>query len=205
MAPKHDPFMTRMRRRLRRLKREEHLADERGNTRKVSRIRKATAGVEFEIAKRQARRRDLGHVSVLDGTPTALGLKLVLLDARRSDRWDGVLNSGDRRSIIAGLLHRLSKKTQDELYKGWIRKLPGYYPANPPTQGTHLRLGDGTVGSVGEHLEWWQQGLDTSFGPELRRGLILLGYYAYQPYGNEEWHTNLKRNPHDRLIERGMV
>lgn len=201
MAPTRDPLMHRLRRRLRR--REHEAGDERLSKRKVSRARKAVAGLEARIAKRQARRKRLDHVSVLDGTPTALGLKLVLLDARAADVWNGTLTSGDRRTVIAALLRRLGKKSQAELYQ--LFKEGRGAPANPPDAGTHQRLGDGTIGDYGEPLPWWQQGLDTSLGPELRRGLRLLGYSNRQPYGNEEWHTNLTANPHDLLIERGRV
>lgn len=201
--PKRDPIMRRLLGKLRRQR--AVLRDDRADTRRVRSARRKVAGLEARIAKVQARRKGLDHVSVLDGTPTTLGLKLVLLDARRTGKWHGTLTSGDRRTIIAGLLHRLGKMTQAELYSGWIRRLPGFAPANPPTRGTHLRLGDGVVGAIGEKLPWFKQGLDTSAGPELRRALADLGYSAYQPYPAEEWHTNLKQNPHDRLIERGLV
>lgn len=211
--PERDPAMKRLRGKLRtwreKLTRRRRWlsradgADERQARRSVSKARKAVAGLESRIAKRQARRKSLDHVSVLDGTPCALGLKLALLDARENGGWNGVLTSGDRRTVIARLLHRLGKKTQAELYRLYLEGRGA--PANPPNVGTHQRIGDGTVGEYEQPLPWFEQGLDTSDGPGLRRGLNRLGYPAYQPYGNEEWHTNLSRNPHHRLIERGRV
>jgi hypothetical protein len=136
-----------------------------------------------------------------------LGHKLMLLDVRRSGKWQGVATSADRRSVIKQLLNRLGKQDQAELYYGWTHHLPGYLPANPPTQGTHIRIGDGTVGAVGEPLEWWQEGIDSSSADELRDGLNDLGYAAYRPYASasEDHHTNLRENPHDQLIERGRL
>jgi len=199
--------MHRLRGKLRRRKRE--VVDERGHHRKVRKARKAAAGLEQRIAKTQARRHGLDHEAVLDGTPMPLGQKLVLLDGRRHG-WDGTATSGDRRdkpSWVGRLLHRLGKSTQKELYEGFIHGLPGFLPANPPTQGTHMRIGDGVVGAVGEPLEWWQEGIDSSYATQLREVLNGLGYSAYRPYpsASEEHHTNLSENPHDHLIERGRL
>jgi hypothetical protein len=202
-----DPIMHRLRPKLRRRNREAH--DERTSTRKVRRARKAVAYLEHRIAKVQARRHGLDHEAVLDGTPMPLGQKLALLDARRNS-WDGVATSGDRRDKppwVERLLHRLGKSTQKELYDGFIRGLPGFLPANPPTQGTHMRIGDGVVGAVGEPLEWWQEGIDSSYATQLREVLSRLGYRVYRPYSSasEEHHTNFSASPHNRLIERGLV
>jgi hypothetical protein len=199
--------MHRLRGKLRRRRRE--AKDERNSNRKVRRARKAAAALEQLIAKAQARRHGLDHEAVLDGTPMPLGQKLALLDARRHG-WDGVATSGDRRDKppwVEKLLHRLGKSTQKELYEGFIHGLPGFLPANPPTQGTHMRIGDGTVGAVGEPLEWWQEGIDSSLATQLREVLGELGYSAYRPYASssEEHHTNFRSSPHDRLIERGLV
>lgn len=190
-----------------RLRQRKLAVDERASKRKVRKTRKLVAGLEARIAKRQARRHGLDKEAVLDGCPLPLGQKLVLLDARSSGKWHGVATSCDRRSAIGPLLKKLGKQDQAELYYGYIHGLPGYLPANPPTQGTHIRIGDGTVGAVGEALEWWQEGIDSTEADELRSGLNELGYPAYQPYptASEDHHTNLTENPHDRLIERGKA
>jgi len=203
----HDPIMHRLRPKLRRRKRE--VVDERGHHRKVHKARRAVAFLEHAIAKHQAQRHGLDHEAVLDGTPMPVGQKLVLLDGRKHG-WNGVATSGDRRDKppwVERLLHRLGKSTQKELYEGFIHGLPGFLPANPPTMGTHMRIGDGTVGAVGEALPWFEEGIDSSLATELRGILFDLGYTAYRPYStdSEEHHTNLRTNPHHRLIERGLI
>jgi hypothetical protein len=204
----HDPIMHRYRGKLRRRKRE--ASDERNSTRKVRKARKAVARLEHRLAKIQARRHSLDHEAILDGTPMPLGQKLCLLDARAHGGWDGVATSGDRRdkpSWVGRLLHRLGKSTQKELYEGFIHGVPGFLPANPPTQGSHMRLGDGVVGEVGEELAWFEEGLDSTYATQLREILIRFGYDVYRPYASssEEHHTNWRSSPHGRLIERGMV
>jgi hypothetical protein len=200
----HDPVMHRLRRKLRR--RKHQLRDERNTHREASRLRRQVAFLEHLIAKHQARRHGLDHEAILDGCPMPLGQKLVLLDARRHG-WKGVVTSADRRSTIRRLLHRLGKQDQAELYDGWIRHLPGYLPANPPTMGTHIRIGDGVVGVVGEPLPWWEEGIDSTNAGTLRVVLNRLGYAAWQPYksASEFHHSNLRQNPHRRLIERGRI
>jgi hypothetical protein len=205
MSAQHDPIMHRLRPKLRRRRRE--ATDERNSLRKVRRARKKVAGLERRIAKVQARRHGLNKEAVLDGCPMPLGHKLMLLDARASGDWDGVVTSADRRSTIARLLHRLHKSTQAELYNGFINGLPGFLPANPPDRGTHMRIGAGDVGNLSPHRAWWQVGIDSTYATQLREVLNRLGYAAYRPYdsASEEHHTNLRANPHDRLVERGMV
>lgn len=200
--PEHDPIMDRLRRKLRGRKRDERSA----GPRKVHKARKAVAFLEQRIATVQARRKGLAHETVFDGCPMPLGHKLMLLDARRHG-WDGVTTSADRRSSIASLLHKLGKSTQAELYQGFIEGRPGFLPANPPDRGTHMRIGDGVVGKLFEPLPWWMEGIDSSLATELRSILVTLGYTAYRPYSSasEEHHTNLRTNPHGRLIERGLV
>lgn len=202
-----DPKMHRLRGKLRRRKHE--VRDERNSHRKVRKARRAVAFLEQRIAKHQARRHGLDHEAVLDGTPMPLGHKLMLLDARRNG-WHGVTTSADRRDhppFIVRLLHKLHKSTQAELYKGFIDGRPGFLPANPPDRGTHMRIGDGVVGTLHAVLAWWQEGIDSTLATELREVLTRLGYSAYRPYAteSEEHHTNLETRPHDRLIERGLV
>jgi len=205
--PAHDPKMHWLRSKLRRRNREAH--DERNSTRKVRKARKMVAGLELRIAKVHARRKGLDHEAVLDGTPMPLGQKIALLDCRRHS-WEGVATSGDRRDhppFIVRLLHKLGKSTQAELYKGFIEGRPGFLPANPPDRGTHMRIGDGVVGMFFATLAWWQEGIDSTLATQLREVLADLGYDAYRPYdsASEEHHTNLRSNPHTRLIERGLI
>jgi len=199
-----DPIMNRLRRKRRRAQN-----DRRRFQKKANLAKRLSANLQRRILSARARRKpeNLYRTVALDGTPLFLILKLVLLDAR-SNGWPGILNSADRRE---GVAERFGKMSQAKLYQCSISCTPDCYgncnPANPPTQGTHLLLGDGTVGRVGEQLEKWRLGLDTSYADELRRVLSDLGYHAYRPYSDsrEQHHTNLTRNPRQRLIERGCL
>jgi hypothetical protein len=197
MAP--DRKLNRLRRKITRARR-----DERQHTRKASRYQRKIAFLRLRISKVVARRRDLTKVAVLDGTPVTLEQKIALLYARTKG-WNGVVNSGDRRSAIANLLHRLGKSTQAELYNGWVARLPGFYPANPPTRGTHMRLGDSVIGSPGAPIPAWQQGLDTSDALTLRTILTAAGFSIQCTYSNEEWHSNFMAPIKPVLIRKGLV
>ena len=140
-----------------------------------------------------------------DGTPTFRGLALMLGDARRHG-WRGVLTSSDRRR---GVAERFGRQSQYRLWRGFVRGLPGYLPANPPGRSTHELRSDGVAypGPVGRRLKWWQLGMDTSDAPRLRRVLRRLGYAAWRPYPvrAEVHHSNLKRSPYRTLKKRRLA
>lgn len=192
-----DPKLNRLRRQIKRAR-----DDERRHTRRASRYQRKIAFLRLRIAKVVARRRKLTQVAVLDGTPVTLEQKIALLYARTKG-WAGIVNSGDRRSKIANLLHRLGKSTQAELYQLY-REGRGA-PANPPTQGTHMRLGDGVIGAPGQPIPTWQQGLDTSDATNLRRILSAAGFSIQRTYSNEEWHSNFMAPIKPVLVRRGLV
>jgi hypothetical protein len=194
-----DPKLDRLRRKIAHAR-----EDERAHPRKASRYKKKVAVLRLRIAKVVARRRDLDKLAILDGTPVTLAQKIALLYARAKG-WDGVVNSGDRRSKIARILHALGKLTQAELYQGYIEGRAGFFPANPPTMGTHMRLGDNVIGEPGEPIPAWQQGLDTSFASQLREILRDAGFHIEQPYSNEEWHSNFMAPIKPVLIRLGLV
>jgi hypothetical protein len=199
-----DPILNPLRRR--RLKAQN---DRARFTRKASRAKRLAAKFTLNIRAAQARRRpaSLYETVALDGTPVFRILSIVLLDAR-ANGWQGVLNSADRRE---GVAERFGKMSQAKLYECSLKCQPSCYgncnPANPPTQGSHLLLGDGVLGKVGEPLAKWQLGLDTSDGPGLRATLERLGYSASRPYSDprEVHHTNLTKDPRRNLIERGRL
>ncbi len=195
MAP--DPILDRLRRKIRRARRDERL-----HTRKARLYQRKIAFLRLRITKVVARRKGLQKVAVLDGTPVTREQKIALLWAR-SQGWRGLVNSGDRRTKIAKLLRSLGKSTQAFLYKLFLEGKGA--PANPPTQGTHLRLGDGVIGVPGVPIPAWQQGLDTSDATNLRRILNSGGFTAQQTYGNEEWHTNFMAPIKPVLIRKGLV
>jgi hypothetical protein len=200
VAPgKRDPKLNRLRRMIAGAR-----DDERRHTRKAAFYRRKAAKLRLRITKIVARRRGLQKVAVLDGTPVTREQKIALLWAR-SRGWLGVVNSGDRRSVIAKLLRRLGKSSQAELYQGWVERRPGFFPANPPTQGTHLRLGDGTIGVPGVPIPAWQQGLDTSYATQLRQILTAGGFDARQTYSHEEWHTNFMAPIKPVLVRKGLA
>jgi hypothetical protein len=194
-----DPKLNRLRRKITRAR-----EDERRHTRRANRYQRRVAFLRLRIAKVVARRKALEKVAVLDGTPVTLEQKIALLYARTKG-WDGLVNSGDRRSLIARLLHRLGKSTQAELYQGWIERRAGFYPANPPSMGTHQRLGDNVIGTPGEPIPAWQQGIDHSAATQCRQILTAAGFGISQTYGNEEWHSNFTRPIKPVLIRLGLV
>lgn len=196
---RRDPKLSRLRRKTKRARRDERL-----HTRKASRYQRKVAFLRLRIAKVVARRKSLEKVAVLDGTPVTLEQKIALLHARAKG-WVGRVNSGDRRTLIARLLHRLGKSTQAELYLGYIERRPGFFPANPPTMGTHQRLGDNVIGTPGEPIPAWQQGLDTSDATNLRQILTAAGFDIRQTYGNEEWHSNFMAPIKPVLVRKGLV
>jgi lysozyme len=108
-------------------------------------------------------------------------------------------NSIYRGDDAAAILHRHGKHTQRELYDGYARGLPGYYPANPPTMGTHILKGDGTVGRIGQKLPWWRCGIDVNDSdvPRLIAAAKKHGWTLYQPYasGSEYHHLNFRYKP----------
>src|SRR5574338_641730 len=97
---------------------------------------------------------------VFDGTPVFRGLAHVLHEARQHG-WKGTLSSADRRK---GIPEQVGKKSQYQLWYGWIHRLPGYNPANSPGRSSHEIRSDGVAyrGPVGRKLKWWQLGLDIS-------------------------------------------
>lgn len=73
------------------------------------------------------------------------------------------LQSCYRGSDAAALLHTLGKHSQLELYQGWVNRLPGYNPANPPGRSTHELRNDGSAYKqwrTGQRLPWWAVGID---------------------------------------------
>jgi hypothetical protein len=72
------------------------------------------------------------------------------------------LQSAYRGTDASALLARCGKHDQAYLYNGWVRRLPGFNPANPPGRSTHELRSDGIAyrGPLGRRLRWWQIGLD---------------------------------------------
>jgi lysozyme len=119
-----------------------------------------------------------------------------------------VLQSAYRGDQAAGLLKRLGKSTQAMLYSGWLRRLPGFNPANPPGRSTHELRSDGVAyrGPVGRPIKAWGCGLDFNDGavPKLIAAAKHRGWVLFQPYksGSEYHHLNFKRFPKHGTIRK---
>jgi peptidoglycan hydrolase-like protein with peptidoglycan-binding domain len=115
-------------------------------------------------------------------------------------RTGAVLNSCDRSAEAEPFLRKLGKKSQRQLYDGWVRRQPGFNPANPPGRSTHERRNDGAAypGPAGAPLRYWQVGMDWSNAAGVVREAARLGYTASVTYpGNprEGHHVNFRRAP----------
>jgi lysozyme len=112
-----------------------------------------------------------------------------------------VLQSAYRGDAAAGLLKRLGKSTQAMLYNGWLRRLPGFNPANPPGRSTHELRSDGVAyrGPLGRPIRAWGCGLDFNDAavPKLIAAARKRGWDLFQPYhsGSEYHHLNFRRKP----------
>lgn len=112
------------------------------------------------------------------------------------------LNSCYRGNAARRLLHKLGKHTQAELYAGWVKRLPGYYPANPPGFSSHELRSDGNAffgKPRGASIPWWQCGMDWNDQdiPKLKAAAANRGWRLVQPYpsGSEFHHVNFSGRP----------
>lgn len=149
----------------------------------------------------------------IDGCPVPEAIYDELLEIKR--RVPGlVYNSVYRGSDpkAAGILRRFRKSTQAFLWSGWIRRLPGFNPANPPGFSTHELFNDGVAYPVprGMPLRDYQVGIDTNKPQEFIREAKKLGFTAALTYpGNprEGHHVNFRKEPLFRpfkTLRRGM-
>ena len=130
--------------------------------------------------------------------PAAIARQVRLL---KRDVPSAVLQSAYRGDEAAGLLKRLGKSTQAMLYNGWLRRLPGFNPANPPGRSTHELRSDGVAyrGPVGRPIRAWGCGLDWNDAavPALIVAARKRGWILVQPYhsGAEFHHLNFRKRP----------
>jgi hypothetical protein len=104
------------------------------------------------------------------------------------------------------ILRKHGKHTQGELYIGWLKRLPGFNPANPPGLSTHELRSDGRAYPYrhpGAPLAWWQLGMDVDDAHVDRflKALRRRGVQAWRPYpGSREYHhVNIRAEPPRRL------
>jgi hypothetical protein len=110
------------------------------------------------------------------------------------------LNSCFRGSEAKALLRRLGKMDQPTLYWGWINRLPGYNPANPPKNSPHECYSDGVSPPGyrrGQRIPNDMCGEDWSNGPAAINVYRRMGVPAYRPYsdGREVQHVGMSRRP----------
>lgn len=110
------------------------------------------------------------------------------------------LNSCYRGDKATSLLKRLGKMTQRMLYGGWVRRLPGYNPANPPGYSTHELFSDGVAyrrRPRGVPLASWKCGMDWNDSAAALNAGRELGFDIRRPYGGdrEYQHLNFYRKP----------
>lgn len=117
-------------------------------------------------------------------------------------RSGATLQSCYRGADANALLHRLGKSSQSDLWNGWIRRLPGFNPANPPGRSTHELRNDGVAyrGPVGMVLSWWQVGIDVDdrhvaafIREATREGFTVTVTYPTSP--REYHHVNFRKAP----------
>lgn len=105
----------------------------------------------------------------------------------------------------AAILRAHGKHTQEQLYEGWLHRLPGFNPANRPGTSTHELRSDGVAypGPTGRVLDWWQCGMDIDDAhvDAFIRHLASRGISAHRPYpsGSEHHHVNLTKLPPARV------
>lgn len=111
-----------------------------------------------------------------------------------------VLNSCYRGHDANALLKQLGKKSQKELYEGWVARRPGFNPANPPGRSTHELRNDGVAfpGPVGMPLPWYAVGIDISNPGGVCAAAAKRGFTATVTYPNnsrEKHHINFRKEP----------
>jgi hypothetical protein len=133
-------------------------------------------------------------------------IKIVTDDARAT------VNSIYRGTDAESILHRHGHSSQADLYSGWVRRLPGYLPANPPGYSTHEQKSDGAAYAVmrGHNLAWWQIGFDVNdddvekcISAAAKHGWVLFRPYAI---GSEYHHLNFRFQPKPKTLRmRGRI
>jgi hypothetical protein len=113
-----------------------------------------------------------------DGKAVTRTFSRLLWDCRHHG-WSGKLNSGKR-----------SRAMQLRLYLGWLHRLPGFNPANPPDKSAHCRNG-------------WHSAVDITEPDELMRVAQKRGWPVRRPYPGEPWHIEFRRKPQNTHVKHG--
>jgi hypothetical protein len=116
-----------------------------------------------------------------------------------------VYNSIYRGSDAEGLLKRLGKMSQRQLWEGFRRGLPGFNPANPPGRSTHECFNDGVAYPLpaGVRLPAWMCGIDSSWSAGVTEAAAKRGWTVTLTYpGNprEGQHVNFRKQPRLKIL-----
>jgi lysozyme len=135
---------------------------------------------------------------VLDGCPVPVEAAGFISEAKR--RSGQSLNSCFRGAEAKALLAKLGKKDQATLYWGWVRRLPGYNPANPPRLSTHECFCDGLFPPGyrrGQRIPPECVGQDWTNGSRVVGVYRSMGIPAVLPYSDvrERHHVGIPRPP----------
>lgn len=111
-----------------------------------------------------------------------------------------IYNSIYRGEDVEGLLKKLGKMSQRQLFDGFQRGLPGFNPANPPRQSTHECYSDGVAYAVprGVRLPAWCCGIDSAWSEGVTKEAAKRGWTVTLTYpGNprEGHHVNFRKKP----------
>ena len=142
---------------------------------------------------------------LIDDCPVPAQLAPVILEIKR--RTGATLNSCDRSPEAEPFLKKCAppKQSQRELFDGWMRRVPGYRPANPPGRSTHERRNDGVAypGPPGMPLRYWQVGMDWESSDRVVEAAAQLRYTAHRTYPKsrlETQHLNFRKEPKVKML-----
>lgn len=139
---------------------------------------------------------------VIDDCPVPAGLydELVVIKADAGLTYNSIYRGEDAEV----LLKELGKKSQTQLYYGYIHGWPGYNPANPPKQSTHECYSDGVAYPVprGVRLPYWCCGIDSTWSEGATQAAAKRGWTCTLTYPNnprEGHHVNFRKEPKLRV------
>lgn len=149
---------------------------------------------------------------LVDCCPVPAKLAPVIREVKRVS--GQTLISCYRADDARALLEQCGKKSQAQLYYGWVHRLPGYNPANPPGRSTHELRSDARAYRLpaGTRLAYWMVGQDWTNAGGVVKAYARLGYTASVTYPGdprEYHHVNLRKKPifsiwKIRPLKRGM-
>ena len=105
-----------------------------------------------------------------DGKPVTRTFSRLLWDCRHHG-WTGSLTSGKR-----------TRFQQLRLYRGFLKHLPGFNPADPPDQSAHCKNG-------------WHGAVDITNADQFMTIAKRRRWPVTRPHPAEDWHVEFSRRP----------